>query len=736
MGADISLTQKFVSTTRYGYFFDNYHDYGWPTSTPDIDWAVVASAGALDNNGNPIPQALQQDMGYNTQAYNASYTLLDADKHYQFNQDFAFYKGGWWGTHNFKFGYQLNHLVNVINQNGNVPWAYPVIGEGASYFPFTSTGIANCNTLGAYWGVCAGQYGYLTVQDFATILEDSKGNPTPASDWNHAFYVQDSWHVGKGLTFDVGIRLEKESLPAPAGVQVPTIDFGWSDKIAPRLGAAWDPTRKGKMKIFGSYGVVNDVMKLLLAQTSWGAQAYEDCSYPLGPDGTAAGFTNDELSAGFGLIFKGNRACPTATPSTGANFLNNVVPATLTDITGVQLIENTNFRPWEPVAPGVKPYRQHEYVAGWDYQIKPNLAFEARYDRRRLDHIIEDASLADPFWGEIYTVVNPGEGVNSTLDGYASFLASLGQSFGIANEGYQFNGPLDAEYGLSFGTCPSCPPMPKAIRNYDGLELRLTISPTHGWSGMISYTYSSLWGNYPGLTTTDQTDGGITGRNSPDTTRAFDEPFYYFNYKGNNNAGPMPTDRPNVIKGYGSYTVKWWKGQTTTFGIYQQFLQGSPMSSYIDLFHGAYGAEPYESTYIFGRGQWVNVTTDAYGNITLGTPYARRGPWFTQSDFNVSHSIKTGDHETIKFEATALNMWNQRAVTSYWGSIDSMTFSESLNPGGNSLGSGAALYQAAETGYNPQSLINPDGVVANSQYGQPYLYQGARQIRLGVNYTF
>ena len=36
------------------------------------------------------------------------------------------------------------------------------------------------------------------------------------------------------------------------------------------------------MKIFGSYGVVNDVMKLLLAQTSWGAQAYEDCSYPLG----------------------------------------------------------------------------------------------------------------------------------------------------------------------------------------------------------------------------------------------------------------------------------------------------------------------------------------------------------------------------------------------------------------------------------------------------------------------
>ena len=38
------------------------------------------------------------------------------------------------------------------------------------------------------------------------------------------------------------------------------------------------------MKIFGSYGVTNDVMKLLLAQTSFGAQGYENCFYPLGPD--------------------------------------------------------------------------------------------------------------------------------------------------------------------------------------------------------------------------------------------------------------------------------------------------------------------------------------------------------------------------------------------------------------------------------------------------------------------
>jgi len=64
-----------------------------------------------------------------------------------------------------------------------------------------------------------------------------------------------------GLTLNLGVRIEKEKLPVPAGLQqaavVPpaSINFPWSDKIAPRLGAAWGPAN-GKMKIFGSYGVV------------------------------------------------------------------------------------------------------------------------------------------------------------------------------------------------------------------------------------------------------------------------------------------------------------------------------------------------------------------------------------------------------------------------------------------------------------------------------------------------
>ena len=735
VGADITLTQRLIATTRYGYFFDNYHDFGWPTNQPDTVWNTDGF-GATDNLGNPLPANLQiyngspANNGTSTTPYDSTYTLENADKHYQLNQDFAFYKGGWWGTHNFKFGYQLNHLVNVINQNGNVPYGFLQVGAGENHGALTATGGANCDTAGpshtglvGEWGSCTGQYGLYTVQDFSTILT------SPAGDWNHALYVQDSWTVGKGVTLDLGLRIEHESLPAPGGVKISTINFPWSDKIEPRLGAAWDPSGHGKMKIFGSYGVVNDVMKLLLAQTSWGAQSYEQCSYPLGPDGTSAGFSISDLD----VAFKNSRACPNGPATTQANFANGQVPTTLKDAgTGVSLIENVNFRPLEPVAPNVKPYRQHEYVAGYDLQISPTLAFEARYDRRRLDHVIEDASLSDIAWGETYTVVNPGEGVDDNINDYSTYLHSLGMAFGVP--GWAFSDTADYGSGVAFGTCNGCPPNPKAIRNYDGLEFRLMMSQKKGFTGMFSYTYSSMWGNYTGLTTTDQSDGGVTGRNSPDTTRSFDEPFYYFGANGKSNNGHLPTDRPNVIKGNVYYTIP-WKHQSTSFGIFQEFLQGTPVGSYIDVGGATYG-EPYEAVYPYGRDQYVNVTQNSTGAVTIGAPYLRRTPWYIQSDLNASHQFKVGDHETIAFEATALNALNQRSIAAYFQSINSWQFQTPIYPGGQGLYSGAATYQAFEGGYNVQTLANADGVITNSQYGKPYLYQNGRSFRVGLHYTF
>ena len=723
VGADITLTPKIVSTTRFGYFFNNYHDFGWPTSGTDVSWSANG-LGVIDNSGQPVPAALQQGAGSFTTPYTGTYTLFNASKHYQFDEDVAFFKSGWAGTHNIKVGYQFNKMSNVIDQNGNVPRVR--VSPGKSYVPSTTVGADNCALLAAEWGGnCAGQYGYARVVDFATILNK------PAVDNNHAFFAQDAWTVGHGLTLNLGLRIEKEDLPVPPGVvpngfSVPaSIHFSWSDKIEPRLGAAWG-SRNGKMKIFGSYGVVNDVMKLLLAQTSWGAQTYNVCAYPLGPD-ASGGFSTADLSA----VYVNGHGCPNGLPTTGANWAGGVVPPSVTDAgTGVQLIENVDLRPWEPIANGLKPYRQHEMVGGVDYQIARNWAFEARYDRRRLDHAIEDASLSDPLNFEIYTIVNPGQGVNKTIEGYASYLDSLGSAYGVP--GLTFS---KARFDAG-APCTSCPNNPLAIRNYDGVEFRIAKSTSSGWAGMFSYTYSRLYGNYTGLTTTDQIDGGSTGRASPDTTRSFDEPFYYFTASGKSNAGPLPTDRPNAFKGNVYYTLP-WKGMSTSFGLFQAAYSGSALSSASEI--GIGYTSPIEDTYLYGRGNWVNVTQDAAGNVTIGNPYTRRTPWFTQTDFNFVHSIKVNknnEHQVLDFQATITNLLNQHSPVSYWESFASYWNQAGIYPGGQSVFGGAPFYQAAETGYNVQQGIAAAPFTLNSQYGQPNIWQISRSIRLGAKFTF
>src|SRR5208282_2768712 len=113
-----------------------------------------------------------------------------------------------------------------FNTNGK----FGVNGNG--YTPFTTTGLNNCAPLIAEWGNCAGQYGYATIVDFATVLTQ------PAIDNNHALFAQDAWTIGHGLTLNLGIRVEKESLPVPQGV----IPAGLRDLRLPAR-AGWDEHR-------------------------------------------------------------------------------------------------------------------------------------------------------------------------------------------------------------------------------------------------------------------------------------------------------------------------------------------------------------------------------------------------------------------------------------------------------------------------------------------------------------
>ena len=57
--------------------------------------------------------------------------------------------------------------------------------------------------------------------------------------------------------------------------------FGWGDKIAPRIGGAYDLLHNGKVKVYASYGKFYDIMKMGLARGSFGSDYWHNCVYAL-----------------------------------------------------------------------------------------------------------------------------------------------------------------------------------------------------------------------------------------------------------------------------------------------------------------------------------------------------------------------------------------------------------------------------------------------------------------------
>jgi hypothetical protein len=744
-GADVTLTQSLVATSRFGYYFENYHDFGYPTQGTLYAFqnSGLTADGTTDTNGMPLPAPYQHGTGYINAAIDGAFTHFNANKAIQFDQDLAWFKSGKRiGTHNLKFGYQLNRNSNYILQGFNMPYTQVWPGTTAPYTPVDpNQGGKVCPTLiAAYEALqptgtqvpgqpagtdypynygCMGQYGTIDVYDF--------GSGGRAIAYNNGFFGQDAWTIGKGITINVGIRAEREYLPAenqPSTAKITKpINFGWGDKIAPRVGAAWDVFRDGKMKVFGGYGQFFDQMKLNVAISSYGGQYWQECWYAL----------NDPTLTDINPAYVGGRDCVGYGSQYPASFAG-------TAPIGITFIENQNLRAWpttcstcsiaqEGTAPGLKPYAEHMSDFGVDYQLKPNVAFEARWDRRRLDHVIEDSSIFNPaLGGEVFVIVNPGQGVNKTFNGFWNFI------YGAA--------PPPCT-----GVCPQTNTIP-AARSYDGIEFRLTKAPSNHWAGTFSYTWSTFRGNYTGLTSTDVADGG-GGRNAPNNSRSFDEPYFSWNASGGSSSGLLPTDRPNALKGQAYYELPWAKKFETDFGIFQYAYSGSPLTSYIDVGYafpsGALGNPPSGAfpTDVVNRGKWVDVTQNpSTGAITVSAPYTKRTPWYIQTDFNLKQSYKITERVAMAFDATVTNLLNQHSVVSSDQEIGSGANYNFISANGAILPNGPAFYGAAEHAYNWVNSMNTEGPVAggpitiNSLYGKPYLFQLSRNTRLGLHITF
>jgi hypothetical protein len=317
--------------------------------------------------------------------------------------------------------------------------------------------------------------------------------------------------------------------------------------------------------------------------------------------------------------------------------------------------------------------------------------------------------------------VNPGQGVNSTFQGFCNFIYGSSATAGCASTN---------------GAYPPAKTIP-AARSYDGIELRVNKALSNHWMGMFSYTYSRFRGNYTGLTSSDISDGGLGGRNSPNNSRAFDEPYFSWDSFGRSSSGLLPTDRPNALKGYAYYEVKFLQKFTTNVGIFQTAYSGTPNTSYMNV-----GYSQGFPVQVFDRGVWANVTQDPNtGAVTVGTPHVYRTPWYVQSDLNLSQAYRISESKTIDFTATFNNVLNQHSVTAINEQIDTGYTPQFGTPGGFAFYQGTSFYAAAENPYSVSQLLNSNNSVGgpetiNSQYGKPLYYQLSRTIRLGAKFSF
>jgi len=510
---DLAVTNTSLLSVRGGRYYLNYKEVGIPYSY--YTWWQASSVGM-----EGVPPQLQLPLGYVTPS--AAQTIWDNTTRTYVQADFSQFLS-FAGQHNLKAGIGTQKNVNNVNDS----W-YGPLGRARLYWGRAFRGLT-------------GTYGYYLVEDGRT--EGSTGGHI-----TH-IYIQDSWRIHPRLTLNIGLRTEKETIPSfRRDIQDYAFQFGYGDKIAPRVGASFDLFGDGKVKISGAWGRFYDWTKYDLARGTFGGDIWHGYYRSL-----------DTLDV-FNLNLKN---MPGRNLWTG-EFRDFRVPG------------------FEDLDPNVKPMSADILNVGVEYEIRPQTVFSARYVRNHLNRTIEDMGALDAEGNEVYRYGNPGEGTNT--------IAPVSGATCVVT--------------LPNGACGF--PMPRAKRVYDAMELSLTRRFSGGWFANASYVYSKLWGNYAGLQSTDeirpptlpytspgnQSFAGQMQRTGGNANRYFDLDEAMWDANGNDGLyGRLPTDRPHVFKFYGSRQF----GFGTEVGGFFRLTSGTPMTTQVTTINGI-------PVYVNGRG--------------------------------------------------------------------------------------------------------------------------------------
>ncbi len=363
-----------------------------------------------------VPSSLQRVSGFADGAVN-SFSVEDSYSRFNLSTDATVYKR-WKGDHAIKVGGLYERIGNVANlgqQNPNIN-----INWGGTY----------ANLSG---GTNRGTYGYFTV-----FRQYTGGD---IKETNLSLFAQDQWTMNNKLTVNYGLRIENEEIPSYKP-ENPGVKFGWGDKIAPRLGFAYDVKGDGRFKAYGSWGVFYDTMKLEMPRGAWGGDHWIDYVYTLDTFDWPS-ITCTDINGG--------------TTCTGGKFVEQNDRRHPSNELGKSLVD-----------PNLKPTKKQEFTVGVDHELSSVMSVGLRYAHKWWNETIDDVGVSVPGVGEVFYIANPGSGVGT---------APLGTQF---------------------------PKVPKVLNHYDGVELVVRKRYTNRWQATSSVLWSRLYGNYGGLASSDE----------------------------------------------------------------------------------------------------------------------------------------------------------------------------------------------------------------------------------------
>ena len=235
------------------------------------------------------------------------------------------------------------------------------------------------------------------------------------------------------------------------------------------------------------------------------------------------------------------------------------------------------------------------------------------------------------------------------------------------------------------------------MRDYDSVEFAAEKRFANNWYLRTSYLWSRLYGNYSGLSQSDE-----NGRTSPNVGRLWDYPIMMFQDGGIPALGPSGNRPPAPAEGRVRLPVQLW------YEHRRESVRGE-------------------------RPAGLPRNRDLSGSNNLPVNYLGRNsdgrtPTFSQTDMLVQHGFRIGGGRQLQVSFNILNLFNQDTAVSKFSTehrVNGVTPNQALfYTGQQTLEQLITAAAAADPGFRDPTFLMDNG------------FQAPLQARFGVKFIF